>query len=114
MSKEKTHIQRLQSRIRLRSNCIADIDREIAQLLEIKYFGFGPSVKLALAVARAVSRDAGKDQKLDKELFQMLLDQERSKRRRPFRSSYPPMRETFHGATVVIGLQGLCAGQVYQ
>ena len=86
----KTNLQLLQSRISKRRNYIRTINSEIEILVVWKNTtGVSPSENEALKAHRMAARMLGVDQRLDKQLFQMLLAQERNKHAEHFRSKYP-------------------------
>jgi hypothetical protein len=88
----KTKMQRLQSRISKRRNAIRHVDSEIEILVTVKnLIGLSPEHQAMLTQFRKYSKDMGVDQKLDKELYQMLLEQERNKFAGHFRSKYKPV-----------------------
>jgi hypothetical protein len=87
----KTKLQRLQSRISKRRNAISHLDTEIHSLITCKVLvGLLPEAQTTLTQFRKLSKGMGLDQKLDKELYQMLLEQERNKHAHLFRSKYKP------------------------
>jgi hypothetical protein len=72
----KTKLQRLQSRISKRRNAIHAVDNRIWDLLEIKKLlvVLPTELKAELTALRDGVKMLGLDQKLDKELYQMLLE----------------------------------------
>ena len=89
----KSLLQQVQSRISKRRNMISAIDHNIEFLLKVKALADLPDdAERALKHYRKDSKAMGDDQKLDKELYKMLLGQERTKYDAYFRSKYRSVR----------------------
>jgi len=93
MNKPKTLLQRVQSRISKRRNVIREINYEIEIIEDMRdmCFLFSPEQKEGLRECRLLAKVMGEDQQLDKQIFQVLLEQERDKYALHFRSKYPPV-----------------------
>ena len=89
MNIQKSQLQRLQSRISKRRNIVCIVNNNISNLLFLKVIGaFDEEDKDNLRQLRIDAKDMGADQRLDKELFQLLLKHERNKYAQYFRSKY--------------------------
>lgn len=78
MKTGKTLLQRVQSRISKRRDMIAEVETAVTYYYEVKeQFGFGTMNELRLKQHKANIRTGAESQKLDKELYQMLLQQDR-------------------------------------
>lgn len=89
MKTEKSLLQRVQSRISVRRNAIREVNSDIELLVFLKSIATLPSdAKYQLTQLRKDARDMGVDQRTDKEVYQVLLEQERNKYAEYFRSSY--------------------------
>jgi hypothetical protein len=98
MNNTKTLLQRVQSRISKRRNAISAIDRNIGFLVKMKALADLPdAVARALRQYREDSKAMGADQRTDKEIFQVLLAQERNKYAGHFRSKYPHWLSSANG-----------------
>lgn len=91
MKNEKSMIQRLQSRISQRRNSIAELDQHIHTLLCIKVVRpLSEDFAQRLTALRGATKVLGHDQRLDKELYQMLLAKRGEIVAKHFYSKYPP------------------------
>lgn len=89
MNKQKTLLQRVQSRISKRRDMICELEDKIADHYCTKeIYGVGRFCKWELQEAKENLKEGAASQKLDKELFAMLLEQERNKYAGHFRSKY--------------------------
>ena len=90
MNKPKTLLQRVQSRISMRRNELFDLERVVQHhYFKKEYWGEVYLDKWTLQHYKDTLKVTAASQKLDKQIFQVLLTQERNKFAGYFRSAYP-------------------------
>jgi hypothetical protein len=94
----KTVIQRLKSRISRRRNITRELEKALANHYSFKSssIGFATLSQAQVVEVRDAIKNCAANQRLDKELFAMLLEKERSKYDMYFRSSYRPVGCVFN------------------
>lgn len=97
MNKPKTLLQRVQSRISKRRNLIGSLEHEVMRhYVYCSCFGHDSEMSYDEVVeAKAAIKEGAESQKLDKEIYQLLLKQERDKFDAYFRSAYPAVTSPY-------------------
>ena len=98
MKTEKSLLQRVPSRISKRRAMIHTVEETVEHHYLVKAaWGVDTISPVALKRHKLAISVGAENQRLDKEIFAMLLEAERNKYAAYFRSSYPSVNSTFQG-----------------